>query len=295
MPNFNTIAPELRLHIYEHVLRFDAPLKRTLFDRLQVKEYEDNYNLPDPANTAILSVCRQVHDEALPVFYKVNTIWICHSDVCLSDIYTRTSLSCVKKLIVHARMTHNDKVCVDGEFLKSCWISRMAGLLRQLVGPQYPRLRTITIDSTMDDFGDEDDDMESNWWFACSNVEKYLRESGAEVTYTGLARLTITLAATTAAQQQPTITLQCAAAAQVMDSALKLSKAELKARTTDGLFERHEDMLSRVCNTIARAHAQLPLSTNQRMILGQAGLRCEDVDGQTLSSAVYRKMTSALY
>ncbi|KAK3634573.1 hypothetical protein LTR56_011017 [Elasticomyces elasticus] len=272
MPNFNTIAPELRLHIYEHVLRFDAPLKRTLFDRLLVKEYEDNYELPEPANTAILSVCRQVHDEALPVFYKVNTIWICHSDVCLGDSYTRTSLSCVKKLIVHARMTHNPRVCEDG--------------------PQYPRLRTITVDSTMDNF--DDDYWDPNWWFACESVEKHLRESGAEVTYTGLARLTITLAATTAVQQQPTIKLRCAAAAQGMDNMLKLSKEELEARTMEGLFERHEDMLSRVCITFARAHAQLPLSADQRMVLGQAGLRCEDFDGQTLSSAMYRKMTSAL-
>ncbi|KAK5705508.1 hypothetical protein LTR97_002627 [Elasticomyces elasticus] len=281
MPNFNTIAPELRLHIYEHILRFDAPLKRTLFDRLLVKEYEDNYELPEPANTAILSVCRQV-----------NTIWICHSDVCLGDSYTRTSLSCVKKLIVHARMTHNPRVCEDGEFNKSCWIARLAGLLRQLVGPQYPRLRTITVDSTMDNF--DDDDWDPNWWFACESVEKHLRESGAEVTYTGLARLTITLAATTALQQQPTIKLHCAAEAQGMDSMLKLSKAELEARTIKGLFERHEDMLSRLCITCARAHAQLPLSTDQRMVPGEAGLRCEDFDGQTLFSAMYRKMTSAL-
>ncbi|KAK4974537.1 hypothetical protein LTR42_005182 [Elasticomyces elasticus] len=81
---FMTLPPEMRLDIYERVLRFDCPIRRikpieeldgTLDDDLR------QFVRGGPADISILFACRKTFDEALPILYKQNTISLCHNDI----------------------------------------------------------------------------------------------------------------------------------------------------------------------------------------------------------------------
>ncbi|KAK3657637.1 hypothetical protein LTR56_002412 [Elasticomyces elasticus] len=274
MPNLDTIAPELRLNIYEHVLRFDIPLKRTLFDRLLRKRS----SMVSMVNTSILRVCRTIHEEALPVFYNSNAIWICHLDVCLSGKFARTSLSCAQNLIVHARMTADSEGCEDEWPYQTCDVEDTAQLLQQFAGPRYPRLQTLTIEAGLDDAGNV-------WYDTYGTIAEGLRKQGAEVTYTGLARFTIA-STPTVGNQKPAITFQDARTAEAFDLLSGLTRPELE----------NMELVGRLCWRIFgsykfTAHAQLPLPKYQLNVLEDAHLSREDFDGQPISSAMYESMT----
>ncbi|KAK5712053.1 hypothetical protein LTR15_012122 [Elasticomyces elasticus] len=293
MPDLDTIAPELRLNIYEHLLRFDTPLKRTLFHRLQIKLHGIGGPQAAKVDTAIFRVCRQIFDEALPVFYKSNVIWVCHSDVCVSDRYARTSLSCTKSLLVHARLTQNRYECENDDSEPTCVKRQAIELLQQFAGPQYPRLRSLTLEGGPYEGAAE-------WNLACGKiVADQLRKSGVEVTYTGLARFTVTLASSsTTAGDDPkhlTITSHCASVAEAFDHMSGLSRAEFEAAVLGEDICRlvDDECEAEVCVSFARAHTQQALLTEHREILDRAGLSRKDFDGQPLSAVMYERVTNA--
>ncbi|KAK4944752.1 hypothetical protein LTR10_015922 [Elasticomyces elasticus] len=286
MPNLDTIAPELRLHIYEHALSFDTPLKRTLFDRLRITTHHNRDHPPAIVNTALLRVCRMVYEEALPVFYKLNSIWICHTDVCLSTKYARTSLSCTQSLLVHARLTQDPHACNEGGTIYSCFIVYTPRLLQHFTGPAYPRLRSLTIESPL-----ESPDEDLGWPITYEETVEHLRNSDVEVTYTGITRFTAVLAETTG-HRQSTITIQCGAAAAAADRMFALSRAELAKASLQDTFSGMGKRVFEVCYAFARAHAQLPLQSHQYKTLKEGGLRREDFDGSPFSPAMYERMTS---
>ncbi|KAK4898232.1 hypothetical protein LTR27_004239 [Elasticomyces elasticus] len=136
---FMTLPAELRLDIYERVLRFDCPIRRikpieeldgTLDDDLR------QFVRGGPSDVSILFACRKTFDEALPILYKQNTISLCHNDVC----FTR----CNRELLTQA-------VVVD--WLESgSWTTCTAcskdvySFLGELHPTNFPKLKLVTFD-----------------------------------------------------------------------------------------------------------------------------------------------------
>ncbi|KAK4548935.1 hypothetical protein LTR36_008708 [Oleoguttula mirabilis] len=87
MKSFVSDLPaEIRLDIYERILRFDCPLKRIKpIDELDgtVDDELRQYVRGGRVNIAIIFASRTTYQEAIPVLYKLNTISLCHDDVCL--------------------------------------------------------------------------------------------------------------------------------------------------------------------------------------------------------------------
>ncbi|KAH7361201.1 hypothetical protein BKA66DRAFT_444773 [Pyrenochaeta sp. MPI-SDFR-AT-0127] len=65
-PFLDILPPELRLHIYEHLLTTETPLKGI------VARGDDKYDL----HTAILRVNKQIYEEARSIFFGKNTFYI---------------------------------------------------------------------------------------------------------------------------------------------------------------------------------------------------------------------------
>ncbi|KAK4892368.1 hypothetical protein LTR27_009202 [Elasticomyces elasticus] len=291
MPNFNTIAPELRLNIYEHLFSTKKPLKRILSRGAPSQNQAAHGAQSTRAITAILQTCRQIHDEALPMLYKAGTLMICHTDICTADGYARTSLSCPKDLLVHASLDKDKDECEDEPDHITCLTSRLPCLLHQFVF-EHPKLQSLTIDCVLVTMANDANDVEGandlSWFFTCEEVEDYLFEAGATVTYTGLTKVNITLATTTGVQH-PTLIIQCAEVARTLDRMLRLSHAELEEASEADPFKARQFA---VCNAFARAHAQLQLSADQLKIIREAGLKPACFDGKPLSHDMYGSMTS---
>ncbi|KAK5119418.1 hypothetical protein LTR85_007518 [Meristemomyces frigidus] len=87
MKNFVSDLPaEIRLDIYERLLLFDCPLKRIKpMDELDgtVDDELRQYVRGDRINIGIMFACKKTYQEAIPVLYKLNTMSLCHDDVCL--------------------------------------------------------------------------------------------------------------------------------------------------------------------------------------------------------------------
>ncbi|KAI6894616.1 hypothetical protein KC318_g11812 [Hortaea werneckii] len=78
------LPPEIRLEIYEYSLGFDCPLKRIkTIDELDgtLEDEVRQYVRGDRIELGILFASRTTFREALPVFYKLNTVSLCHDDV----------------------------------------------------------------------------------------------------------------------------------------------------------------------------------------------------------------------
>ncbi|KAK5692781.1 hypothetical protein LTR17_025274 [Elasticomyces elasticus] len=104
---FMTLPAELRLDIYERILRFDCPLRRikpieeldgTLDDDLR------QFVRGGPADISILFACCKTFDEALPILYKQNTISLCHNDVCIlrREFGNLGFTRCIRELLTQA-------------------------------------------------------------------------------------------------------------------------------------------------------------------------------------------------
>ncbi|KAK5687772.1 hypothetical protein LTS10_001912 [Elasticomyces elasticus] len=87
MPTLESIAVELRLQIYGYVLGFDTPLKRSVFVWLDQKV--STAKKPTAVDTAIL----RIFQEALLKIYNLNTIYVCHMDICVAGAYAQIALS----------------------------------------------------------------------------------------------------------------------------------------------------------------------------------------------------------
>lgn len=76
-----TLPLEIRLQIYDSVLTTHSTLRLKsqlalalrFFYKRHVDHPQELLNLPDFQQTALLQTCRQVHDEASPIFYQSNT------------------------------------------------------------------------------------------------------------------------------------------------------------------------------------------------------------------------------
>ncbi|KAK5707116.1 hypothetical protein LTR17_020988 [Elasticomyces elasticus] len=281
MPNLDTIATELRLNIYEHVLRCNSPLRRAISNDRTSDDERD----PAAVSTAILCVSRQIYEEALPVFYAVNTISIRHTNFCLATSRTQGSLSYAADLLVHAHMRDNDdaddNVCPNVEYITSCFLRGARQLLRGFVGPMHPRLKMLTIECARTGQGEE--------WYG-EEVLKYLQ--GARVTYTGATRFEVVLDPTHG-HKQPSITFQCTAIAGIMDRLLHHTQSELEMEGLRGKGFEDIGELSTLCLAIIFARNQASLTHDQRSVLEDAELRPEAFSGQPLSPALYKIMTRA--
>ena len=75
------LAPEIRLQIYGHALSFGHPLKRAK----DIKKWKQrlaklrDHGYSKTVNVSILISCKKVFVEAIEVFYKRNTIMLCHA------------------------------------------------------------------------------------------------------------------------------------------------------------------------------------------------------------------------
>ncbi|KAI6875041.1 hypothetical protein KC343_g17256 [Hortaea werneckii] len=141
------LPPEIRLDIYEFLLCFDCPLKRiktideldgTLDD--EVRQYVRGGRI----ELGILFACRTTFREALPVFYKLNTVSLCHDDVCLQHFHQRPFRRCDQTLV-------QSIVVVDwlesGPWTTCQECSNFATSFFANFGPQhFPRLKQVTFD-----------------------------------------------------------------------------------------------------------------------------------------------------
>ncbi|KAI7219263.1 hypothetical protein KC333_g3077 [Hortaea werneckii] len=141
------LPPEIRLEIYEYLFCFDCPLKRiktieeldgTLED--EVRQYVRG----DRIELGILFASRTTFREALPVFYKLNTVSLCHDDVCLQHFHQRPFRRCDQNLV-------ESIVVVDwlesGPWTTCPECSTDASSFFANFSPQhFPRLKQVTFD-----------------------------------------------------------------------------------------------------------------------------------------------------
>ena len=125
---------ELRLRIYEELLQFNGPIKLR-----QV--------IPGSKNVSILRTNRQIHDEARPVLYDLNTIIVTRNDFCaLTDKRLKTPLE-----VHHARhllmVSFSQSIaCTLAGFEEKCRVCQpsASGLMQILIS--MPKLRTAIVE-----------------------------------------------------------------------------------------------------------------------------------------------------
>ena len=125
---------ELRLRIYEYLLRFDKPVKLRQI-------------IPGSKDLSILRTNQQIYHEALPVLYDLNTIIVTRNDFCKStdaSLKTPLKLDQARHLLIVS--FSQSIVCTlngPGEQCDVCQPSAM-GLIGTLIS--MPRLRTVLVD-----------------------------------------------------------------------------------------------------------------------------------------------------
>ncbi|KAK5115507.1 hypothetical protein LTR62_001166 [Meristemomyces frigidus] len=149
MAGIMDLAVETRLQIFEYLLHFNKALvrvekgKRSKGDRL-FRELGQSRKLYRKSHaTAVLFVGKQIFEEAIAVFYKLNTIVVDHKSMCHDDAAVRC---CDETLLQHA-------VLDDSSLLSSsstCGCSdRLYDIMKTLSsGVVFPKLRSLTINAT---------------------------------------------------------------------------------------------------------------------------------------------------
>lgn len=134
------LPAELRVQVYEHILAFERPLKLR-----QV--------VAGSKNTSILRANCQIHDEALPVFYDINTILATRNDFCEwpdSELQTPIRRDQARRLLIkHFSQSIRCSSFLGGNnmVLAGCCSSchpSADGFIEAL--SQLPRLQTVVID-----------------------------------------------------------------------------------------------------------------------------------------------------
>jgi hypothetical protein len=116
-PLLEKFAPETRSLIWEYVLTFDAPLRHIQQMRPFIEKFGQSTkpdtetssseepsavsDLSDRANTSILTTNKLVYNEAIPVFYKHNTIKV-DAAICKPE---NTATLCATDLSLAAQVT----------------------------------------------------------------------------------------------------------------------------------------------------------------------------------------------
>ena len=125
---------ELRLKIYELILRFEHPIKLR-----QV--------IPGSRDLSLLRTSRQVYNEALPVLYDSNTIIVTRNDFCKCTdpaLKTPLKLDYARHLLI---LSFSSSIACTLRFLdERCDVCQpsAAGLIQMLT--LMPRLQTVVID-----------------------------------------------------------------------------------------------------------------------------------------------------
>lgn len=140
------LPPELRIRIYEFALPIGVPVKR---------KATQNTEPPDEANAAqrvvflsagLLFVDRLTYKEALPIFYKTNTISVRRSDVCGNAITgNRKHLSDLEP-VVHLHFSDFAITPWCATPIANCNKCCESALNLLCLPPLFPHLRTITVD-----------------------------------------------------------------------------------------------------------------------------------------------------
>ena len=128
------VPPELRIRIYEHLLRFTQPIKL----RQQVAGERD---------LAILRVSRQVNGEALAVLYDLNRIVVTRNDFCkLTDdrLKTPIKLNHVRHLLITSFSQSIACVLIGRERQCDVCDPSATGLIRALTS--LSRIQTVLVD-----------------------------------------------------------------------------------------------------------------------------------------------------
>ncbi|KAK5687776.1 hypothetical protein LTS10_001916 [Elasticomyces elasticus] len=210
MPSFDTIAPELRLQIYGEVLRFELPLARTMHK--EESDIRRTHKRPLViADTAILCVSRKVHQEATPVFYKLNSICVTHTDVCVSGHDANTTQSCDEELVVKAQLTvYNSPPC------SQCFHPKLPLLLQQFTEERFPKLESVCVE------------------VPTCNISSYFNYAIGAFTnmhiktrYTGLAKINVEMPAA-AASRPITFTIHVAAATTIWEDLVSLQRKKFE-------------------------------------------------------------------
>ncbi|KAK4892372.1 hypothetical protein LTR27_009206 [Elasticomyces elasticus] len=271
MASLDTIAPELRLLIYAELWQFERILERTMHtEDEEPKRFE---RLTATADTAILCVSRKLHEEALPLFYELNTIRINHYDICLAGGIANTALSCNKDLVMKAQLTVHDDAC-------RCLYEGLGSLLQWFDGTRYPKLRDLRIEVTARAFG-----------LFYQSVSRVFRNSGVKLRYTGAARLEISLPS-----NFPKLTIQTTSAIKAWDGVSQLSVQELEAwKVTDRpVWMQVHERNDRPFLVWAGIRAGLPLERSEAWCVLNPGIEQAELEAQELPSDTYKKMSEFL-
>ncbi|KAK5707120.1 hypothetical protein LTR17_020992 [Elasticomyces elasticus] len=271
MASLDTIAPELRLLIYAELLQFGETLERMMH-----KEDEGSKSFGRPtaiANTAILCVSRKLHEEALPLFYELNTLRMHHYDICLAGGIANTALSCNEDLVTLAELTVHDDAC-------RCHYEGLGSLLQWFDGTRYPRLRYLQIEVTTRAFG-----------LFYQSVSRVFRNTGMQLRYTGVAKLEIALPS-----NFPKLTIQTTSAIKAWDGFSRLSVQELEAwKVSDRpVWMQVHERNDRPFLAWARIRAGLPLERSEAWCVLNPGIEQGELEAQELSSDTYKKMSEFL-
>ncbi|KAK5687777.1 hypothetical protein LTS10_001917 [Elasticomyces elasticus] len=277
MPSLNTIAPELRLLIYAELWHFEGTLERTMHKEDEGPKSFDRQTAI--ADTAILCVSRKLlkadmyhsrHEEALPLFYELNTIRINHYDICLAGGIANTALSCNEKLVMKAQPTVHDDAC-------RCHYEGLGSLLQWFDGTRYPNLRVLRIEVTTRAFG-----------LFYQSVSRVFRNTGMQLR---VAKLEIALPS-----NFPRLTIQTTSAIKAWDGFSQLSAQELEAwKVTDRpVWMQVRERNDRPFLAWARIRAGLPLERSEAWCVLNPGIEQAELEAQEFSSNTYKKMSEFL-
>lgn len=133
-PLLDRLPVELRLHVYELLLTFTAPIKLRCI-------------VPGSRNLSLLRTCRQIHTEALSVLHDLNTIVITRNDFCPntdSTLKTPVNWEYVRHLRVVA--FSQSIACMSQMRREKCSVCRpdASGLIEVLI--KMPRLKSCVVD-----------------------------------------------------------------------------------------------------------------------------------------------------
>ncbi|KAK4498492.1 hypothetical protein PRZ48_011150 [Zasmidium cellare] len=202
------LPQEVRDIIYEHILTFSHPLKLR-----QV--------VAGSKNTSILRANRQIHSEALPVFYDTNTILATRNDFCVdtdADLQTPVRKDQVRHLLIKnfsqsircSSFSGGNNLYLSG----CCDVCKpnASGFLAAL--NSLPRLKSVVIDylnhyrefafikQTIQGIGSTHLEAEHGFTLTCTGVARYKLTSPSlrsdlDITFTDLPLNTIWTALTT--------------------------------------------------------------------------------------------------
>ncbi|KAF2770403.1 hypothetical protein EJ03DRAFT_67095 [Teratosphaeria nubilosa] len=133
-PGLFKLPADLRIQIYEYLLRFDHPIKRRTL-------------VTGSPNTALLRVSRSWHNDALPVLYSLNRVVATRNDFCSNtDESLRTPV--FGEHLQHVLINNFGSSMACYFLTKTCDACDIAapGLLAAL--QSMPRLKTVLVDFT---------------------------------------------------------------------------------------------------------------------------------------------------